>query len=400
MTSDDFFEQKREWSRWKHRLLHRYLSQFAGIVGSTHQTVYFIDGFAGEGRYKNPPEDGSPIIAANIAVQTPASRGYTLRCINIEPEHYEELRAATATYRPSVVDNREGTFRDNLDDVLATIGTHPALFFLDPMGHKGMEWDVVTRIIQRARFAITEVLLNFYITRIDVHAGFLHSTAPGAAEFVKRLDALFGTDEWRIIWDNTPVQDERMIRLSDLYMSRLQRAFAAVAPDAAGAVAARYPVRTLDGKLKYFVMYGTRHRRGGRAMSNAVFRVTMEYEDAKAAAKKTAIEARGQLSFLPAETLPSEQEIDGSIVAELVPAILNTVPHGVPLTLAEVEDLLLGAWFGRAVEKHYRRACVRLIEDKKAQLQKQKSAKSSGRITIGEHDKVVIAQPSIEHGGG
>ncbi|MGZ5445114.1 MAG: three-Cys-motif partner protein TcmP [Thermoanaerobaculia bacterium] len=388
--TDDFFEQKREWSRWKHRLLHRYLAQFAGIVGSTHQTVYFIDGFAGEGRYKNPPEDGSPIIAANIAVQTPASRGYSLRCINVEPEHYEELNAATVVYGSTAVDNREGTFRDNLDDVLATIGTHPALFFLDPMGHKGMEWDVVAQIIERARSAITEVLLNFYITRIDVHAGFLHSTAPGAAEFVKRLDALWGTDEWRAIWDSTPVQDERMLRLSDLYMGRLQRAFAAVAPEAAGAVAARYPVRTLDGKLKYFVMYGTRHRRGGRAMSNAVFRVTMEYEDAKAAAKKAAIEARRQLSFLPPETPPTEQEIDDSIVAALIPAIQTMAPRGTPLTLAELEDLLLSGWFGRAVEKHYRRACVRLIEDKKARLQKQKPAKTSVRITIGEHDRIVI----------
>lgn len=388
--TDDFFEQKREWSRWKHRLLHRYLAQFAGIVGSTHQTVYFIDGFAGEGRYKNPPEDGSPIIAANIAVQTPPGRGYALRCINIEPEHYHELTTATAVYAAPIVDNRKGTFRENLDDVLATIGTDPALFFLDPMGHKGMEWDVVTRIIQRARSAITEVLLNFYITRIDVHAGFLHSSAPGAAEFVKRLDALFGTDEWQAIWDSTPVQDERMLRLSDLYMGRLQRAFAAVAPDAAGAVAARYPVRTLDGKLKYFVMYGTRHRRGGRAMSNAVFRVTMEYEDAKAAAKKAAIEARGQLSLLPAETPPSEQEIDDSIVAALVPAILQKAPRGASLTLAELEDLLLDEWFGRAVEKHYRRACVRLIEEKKARLQKQKPAKTAARITIGEHDRVVI----------
>ena len=388
--TDDFFAQKREWSRWKHRLLHRYLAQFAGIVGSTHHTVYFIDGFAGEGRYKDPPEDGSPIIAANIAVQTPASRGYTLRCINIEPEHYDELRNVTAAYGSSVVDNREGTFRDNLDAVLSEIGTHPALFFLDPMGHKGMEWDVVTRIIGRARYAITEILLNFYITRIDVHAGFLHSTAPVAAEFVKRLDALFGTEEWRAIWDGTPAQDERMLKLSDLYMARLQRAFAAAAPDAAGAVAARYAVKTLDGKLKYFVMYGTRHRRGARAMSNAVFRVTMEYEDAKAAAKKAAIEARGQLSFLPAETAPSEQEIDDSIVADLVPAILKTAPRGTPLTLADLEDVLLGEWFGRAVEKHYRRACIRLVEAKKAHLQKQKAAKTAGRITTTDQDKIVL----------
>lgn len=388
MTTEDFFERKREWSRWKHRLLHRYLAQFAGIVGSTHQVVYYVDGFAGEGRYKNPPEDGSPIIAANIAAQTPPSRGYSLRCVNVEPEHYEELQAATSGFGPSIVTNLKGTFRENLDAVLARAGGNPALFFLDPMGHKGMEWDVVTRIAQRARSAITDVLLNFYISRIDVHAGFLHSTAPGAAEFVKRLDALFGTDEWRSIW--TGAQDERMTRLSDLYMSRLQRAFAMASSEPSGAVAARYPVRTLDGKLKYFVMSGTRHRRGGRAMSTAVFRVTMEYEDARAVARQAAIKARGQLSLLPPEAPPSEDEIDESISTDLASAILRLAPHGRWLSLADLEDILLKEWFGRAIEKPYRRACVRLIEDGEVELQPRDKTKRSRRISVGEHDRIRI----------
>jgi len=389
-VTDEFFEHKREWSRWKHRLLYRYLAQFAGIVGSKHSTVYYVDGFAGEGQYRNPPEDGSPVIAAKIAIQTPPSRGYRLRCINIEPTHYTELSAATASFGSSVVENRPGTFRENLDYVLGTTSQYPALFFLDPMGHKGMEWDVVTRVIERARSAITDILLNFYITRIDVHAGFLHSTSPGAAGFVKRLDSLFGTDEWREIWDRTLIQEERMLKLSDLYMSRLHRAFASVSPDPAGAVAARYAVKTLDGKLKYFVMHGTRHRRGGRAMSEAVFRVTMEYEDAKAQAKRAAIESSPQMSFLPPQTAPSEQEIDDGIVSQLAVAISATAPRGEWLSLADLEDALLHDWFGRAVTKHYRRACVRLIEENKAKLQKHETSKRSRRVTIGDDDKVLF----------
>jgi len=388
-VTDEFFEHKREWSRWKHRLLYRYLAQFAGIVGSKHPVVYYVDGFAGEGRYRNPPEDGSPVIAARLASQTPASRGYALRCINIEPIHYVELSAATAEYG-SLVLNRQGTFRENLDDVLDITARHPALFFLDPMGHKGMEWDVVARVIERARLAITDILLNFYITRIDVHAGYLRSTAPAAAEFVKRLDALFGTDEWRDVWAATEVQEERMIKLSDLYMRRLHRAFSSASPGAGGAVAARYPVRTLDGKLKYFIMHGTRHRRGGRAMSDAVFRVTMEYEDAKAEAKRVAAEEIGQLSLLPPASLPTEKEIDDAIIARLVPDILTRVPRGKWLTLADVEDALLGDWFGRAVTKHYRRACIQLIKENKATLRKHDTTKPSRGVSVGDEDRVLF----------
>jgi three-Cys-motif partner protein len=391
VTTDEFFEERREWSQWKHRLLHHYLAQFAGIVGSTHGTVYYIDGFAGEGQYRNPPEDGSPVIAAKIAFDTPQSRGYRLRCINIEPEHYNALCESTAAFGPLIVENRPGTFRDNLDSVLSTIGDHPALFFLDPMGHKGMEWDVVTRIVARARSAITEVLLNFYVTRIDLHAGRLHSTTPGAAEFVKLLDALFGTDEWQSIYKGGPFnQEQRMLKLSNLYMNRLRQAFAAAAPGPGRALAERYAVKTLEGKLKYFVMYGTRHHRGGRAMSDAVFRVTMEYEEAKADAKRAAIEARGQLSFLPPDTPPSQQEIDDAIVAQLAAAIHRAAPRGKQMSLADVENSLLSEWFGRAVQKHYRRACVRLIEEGKARLLKHDAAKTPRRIAIRDDDKFLI----------
>jgi three-Cys-motif partner protein len=388
-VTEEFFERKREWSRWKHRLLQRYLGQFSGIVGSAHPTVYYIDGFAGEGHYKSPPEDGSPVIAARIAADAAAKgRGFTLRCINIEPDGYDELCASTATFDPSLVKNLKGTFADNLDSVLETVGNHPALFFLDPCGHKGMEWSVVMRIVERARVAITEVLLNFYITRIDVHGGYLRSTEKPAAKFVASLDALFGTQEWRPIWDGTRVQEERILKLTDLYMGRLRKAFVATSSHG---ITARYAVKTIDGALKYFIIYGTRHSRGGRAMSEAVFRVTMEYKDAQAAAAQAALESAPQLSFLEAEPRPTKEEIDDAIVRGLIPAILALRPVRKSFTLSDLEEALLAAWFGRAVEKHFRRACVQLIEEGKARIVSPKPATTStrrGRITI--RDDAVI----------
>lgn len=382
--TEEFFEGRREWSRWKHRLLKRYLGHFSGIVGSAHQTVYYIDGFAGEGCYKDPPEDGSPVIAAKIAADAvKKGRGFTLRCINIEPEGYDELCASTAAFSPPLVENRKGTFADNLDAVLRKIGNCPALFFLDPFGHKGMEWDVVMRIVKRARSAITEVLLNFYITKIDIHAGYLRSSEKQAAKFVARLDALFGTQEWRLVWDEAPNQEQRILRLTDLYMERLTSAFAA---GAGQGFSARYPVKTLDGKLKYFILYGTRHPRGCRAMSEAVFRVTTEYEDARVAAAQAALEAAPQLSLFEAEAQATEEAIDAAIVRDLIPSILALSPKLRLFSLAELEEALLPEWFGCAVEKHFRRACTQIIEEKRAQIVNPGpviTAKKKSRIVIG-----------------
>ncbi|HVF59328.1 MAG TPA: three-Cys-motif partner protein TcmP [Thermoanaerobaculia bacterium] len=344
---------------------------------------------AGEGRYKDPPEDGSPVIAARIAADAAARGRFKLRCINVEPEGYAELCASTAAFDPTLVENRKGTFAENLDSVLATVENHPALFFLDPCGHKGMEWDVVMRIVERARVAITEVLLNFYITKIDVHGGYLRSTERQAAKFVAGLDALFGTQEWRPIWD-TLVQEQRILKLTDLYMNRLTQAFASASPSAHG-ITARYAVKTIGGHLKYFILYGTRHARGGRAMSEAVFRVTMEYEDARAAAVQAALESAPQQLLFQAEARPTAEEVDSAIARRLVPAILALAPTQRHFTLADLEEALLPAWFGRAVEKHFRRACVQLIKEGRAQIVSLKPAtktKGQARIVI-KHDTVV-----------
>jgi three-Cys-motif partner protein len=352
--TDDFFKERREWSRWKHRLLYRYLGKFSAIVGSAHKRVYYIDGFAGEGRYKEPLEDGSPVIAAKLAIDSPPGRKHELRCINIEPEGFDALCESTAEYG-EVVENRRGTFRENLDYVLAKIDDCPALFFLDPLGHKGMEWDVVSRVVRRSSRYITEVLLNFYVTKINVHGGRLHSAEPGAGKFVKALDALFGTTEWRSIWEQT-AGDERLLALTDLYMQRLRAAFGG-----AGAVVARYPVRKIDGELKYFMVFGSATQHGGRAMSDCFFRVEREYEAAVVDALKAEADAKGQLFIFPPAVL-TEEERDAEIVRNLVPEILKLVPHRKPITFIDVEDVLLTKWFGRALEKHYRAAFVCLLE--------------------------------------
>lgn len=88
--------------------------------------------------------------------------------------------------------------------MLSTIGTAPALFFLDPFGTKGMEWSVVSRIARRSSIAVTEVLLNFYSSKIDRDGGRLDSDDVASPAFIKNLDAHFGTADWRALYNATP----------------------------------------------------------------------------------------------------------------------------------------------------------------------------------------------------
>ena len=53
-------------SRIKHHILTRYLPSWAVILGSAFDLLYYVDCFAGPGRYELDGEtvDGSPVIAA------------------------------------------------------------------------------------------------------------------------------------------------------------------------------------------------------------------------------------------------------------------------------------------------------------------------------------------------
>lgn len=377
---DPFFDSKREWSHWKHSLLKRYLPKFAGIIGSRHPVIYFIDGFAGAGRYLDPPEDGSPVIAAKLAQEVAQGAWpYTLRCINVEPLNFDELEASTAAFDPALVENRKGVFSDHTDEILHVIRIHPAFFFLDPYGPKPLEWRLVARLAERSRRnSITEVLVNFHASKIDRDAGWVDSDHVAREAFVANTNAVFGGPEWQPIVMETPTQEARMEGLATLYMNKLATAF--------GCSSGHYVVRTLEGATKYMLIHGTGNKRGRREMSDCVFRVSMDYDLAAiTAARRAALTARQGSLFMPEQ--PSEGEIDTGIAQELVPAIaalLTSSSPRAPLTIEQMEDRLqTGAWFGRAVEKHYRAACHILVQqDKATVLGGAKLRKPGARIAI------------------
>jgi hypothetical protein len=136
-SSGDFHQARKTWSRIKHSILGRYLSLLLGKLGRPGEHVFYVDGFAGQGRYENG-EDGSPLIAAKLAanpVQT--SRRDVLRCINVEekPDTYANLLEATRPYvEQGIVTNLLGTFEDHLPTILEQAKSYPTFFFIDPFG--------------------------------------------------------------------------------------------------------------------------------------------------------------------------------------------------------------------------------------------------------------------------
>jgi three-Cys-motif partner protein len=374
-TGFDFFDRRREWSRLKHEILRRYLPKFAAILGSVHPTVYYVDGFAGAGTYEQdgdgPPVPGSPLIAAALATTMGATqkRAYGLRCINVEPKarYSGELCQATAVYANGVVGNLRGTFKQRLPEILESVRTYPTLFFLDPFGYKGMEWDAMLQLAQRAtrEQAKTELLINFNVSKIDRGGGWLDSYGqPAAPSFLQGLNQLYGTNAWQEIENSGLPVEERNDKLTELYMDRLSQAF--------HGIVASYPVRTIDGRLKYYLLHLTRHRRGCREMSYVIRKVDDAYiaERARLEASKPLHLGLGGAFDPPPPPDPREQEAE--LIGRLAADIYRVGKKRGGLTFGGVQDALAVKWFAQADVPHFRHACALLIRQGRIDHPKEK----------------------------
>ena len=210
--SDEFFDERRLTSKLKHYVLRRYVKEFAYHLSSTNPTVYYIDGFAGSGRYRDT-EDGSPRLIARLARELRAgSKPVTLRCINVE-EHrgrFENLEAATQEFMPDVVEkNIRGTFVEAIPEVLERIGSAAAFFFIDPFGTKDIAFNDLLPVFRRP--SKTEVLINLQTDGIAKKAGWFgnfDSTDAQKRELAKKMTVHLAAaldvsvERLRAVWQN------------------------------------------------------------------------------------------------------------------------------------------------------------------------------------------------------
>jgi len=163
----DFHAERKAWSQIKHRILGSYLSLFLGKLGGRGDHVYYVDGFAGQGRYDDG-QDGSPLIVADIAANpTQTSRVGVLKCINVEADEntFQNLERATAPYaEQGIVKNYHARLEDVLPSILQDIGESTAFFFIDPFGTEGAELSTLETI--KKRRGKTEVLVRYDDTRV------------------------------------------------------------------------------------------------------------------------------------------------------------------------------------------------------------------------------------------
>ena len=354
----EHFQELQEWSERKHELVIKYLEGFVRILGgSTRGAIYYVDGFAGPGIYDDGAK-GSPIRAAEYA-QTLSNKQYQLRCINIEdnPKHFHNLDRNTEPYK-EFTKNYFGPFADHMNTVLEVIGDYPAIFFLDPFGIKGIEWRNISPVLARSH--ITEVLLRVKPNDLSRLAGFASSQSHSAAKKRQVLTDLYGfsdSHEWEEVWN-----ERGMVGLVDVYKRRLLTSMSR-----GRCSVCSYGIKSIEGELKYYLLFATAHPKGAILMSNIVHgcekcyeRDVQEYE--REWQEKQSARQLSMLDFL--YPTPTEEELTNSLIIKLKDHIIQQFA-GKTVSRRNLHMHILPTWFGRITTSHLTRVLEELEKEGK-----------------------------------
>ncbi len=146
MLSDNFWDiSNKPQTKTKLIILKDYLSAWSKILcrQSWCRQLYYVDCFAGRGKYHNNGEAdselGSPLIALETAKAIKDKYGKDIRCIFVEEDKkvFSDLKNFVRPYidyglRVELIN---GDINEKIDDVLKRVSGHsPIFFFIDPNG--------------------------------------------------------------------------------------------------------------------------------------------------------------------------------------------------------------------------------------------------------------------------
>ncbi len=218
MSKEELWDiTKKEQTQIKLNILEQYLKQWATIIGNNFREGYYVDCFAGRGKYHKDGikncVPGSPLIAQKIGLEVQSQKlkkgkdfKFRILAIDADRENVVDLGKFLNENDPEhrvTIEIKQGEFQKLLPDVMKTIGTSPAFFLIDPYGIK-IPKDSLDLIIDRAMTQKkTEIFLNYMSMGVKRVAGLAKTTKHHEGIIRVRvlksqdcLDTLFGDRSW------------------------------------------------------------------------------------------------------------------------------------------------------------------------------------------------------------
>lgn len=329
----EFAKALREWSRWKHEILDKYLKPFTGKLQG-FQTIMYVDGFAGPGMYKDGKK-GSALRAAILAKIIDTNQTYKLHCINVElDDGVFDLLIKNTQQFSDYISYYKGKFSEHINSIIDEIADQPALFFIDPFGFSDVEWNTLLPVFERKstqhKYTVTEALIRFDAPYVSRYAGCIGKTDSISRNNVRILLDLYGLsseEEWLNLISQTGNDYEG---LASAYQFRLKEHFDYVL---------RVPIRSENDLLKYYLIFATRHKGAVSAMNNVVYKV----EDMRANVLDRFDGGNIMLPGMDDYDVLSELETLKKIVKQLLP-LGKTIDRDALITRVATHENYFGAF--------------------------------------------------------
>lgn len=156
----------REQTYLKHFFLEHYLERVGYVIGMSHRSLVYVDGFSGPWRSEDEDfEDTSSRIAIRRLRKVRegienAGRKVDIRCVFVEkdPRAYAALEGAVSDVKDLTIKAIPGKFENVIPEILDFIGPRFSLTFIDPTGWTGFALNRIAPILQHRP---GEVIINY-----------------------------------------------------------------------------------------------------------------------------------------------------------------------------------------------------------------------------------------------
>jgi len=276
----EFFEKKREWSKYKDLILDYYLKPYLAKVLTLGKKVVIVDCCAGPGMFDDG-EIGSPLIIGR-ALSDYHKKGAGVAGYFIEqiPLLFDRLKA-NMSFVSAPYDLKNDSFKNCIGEIASLSETCTLLIYIDPFKPSCLHFDDLKVVYDHLREGSSvETLINFMSTSFyrgiigpqkdSIEAGVLEAT-PQLAEW----NSIAGGDYWQEHVLNTELTTEEKIESIALgYSAQLRKWFRWTL---------HYPVKDkYDHDLpKYHLVFGSRSHHAVDLMNRAMVKARRKFVGAR-----------------------------------------------------------------------------------------------------------------------
>ncbi len=284
--NDDFFVEKKPWSRVKDELLGCYLKPYVAKILHTRKPLVYVDCFAGKGKFDdgNP---GSPLIALDIfqkgLAKTKMDGKAQVGATFIDLNYASDLDANLSAYPGVKIVS--GAYEDTIDDLLKSKNGCNVFLYIDPYGIKALDcskfdafangqFNTIELLINMNSFGFIREACNAMGTTFKVDdSGFFDdlieydpTILDATDKSIEALNRIAGGDYWKAIiaqYKSGAIDGYKAEEyFSEQYCQRLSESYTYVL---------NMPIRLKEGQhTKYRMIHATNHPVGCVIMADNI----------------------------------------------------------------------------------------------------------------------------------